>query len=99
MSYVVFELDGQELRAECGARLLDLLDDAPGHRLRVNCRSGNCGTCRVRVIAGSGQLEQPAAAERAQLLHCGAAADERLGCQLCVSPHAGGGRVRIERVG
>lgn len=39
-----------------------------------------CGTCRVRVLSGRGQPPDEREAQR--LLAVGAAADERLACQL-----------------
>ncbi|HKP56767.1 MAG TPA: 2Fe-2S iron-sulfur cluster-binding protein [Polyangiales bacterium] len=99
MSHVIFDFDGIELTAPSGARLLDILDDLGGtHGLPLACRGGNCGICRVRVLEGEYGLEQPAAAEVAQLAQLGAQVGERLGCQICVSAKASGTRVRIERV-
>jgi ring-1,2-phenylacetyl-CoA epoxidase subunit PaaE len=99
MLHVIFDFEGLELTAPSGARLLDILDDvASDHRLPLACRGGNCGICRVRVLEGEHELEQPVAAELAQLAQHGAQAGERLGCQICVSAQARGGRVRIERV-
>jgi ferredoxin len=99
MSHVIFVFEGTELEAPSGARLLDVLDDLTGdHGLPLACRGGNCGICRVRVLEGEYELEQPAAAELAQLAQYGAHVGERLGCQICVSEKASGARVRIERV-
>lgn len=99
MSHVILVFDGTELEAPSGARLLDVLDDFAGdHGLPLACRGGNCGICRVRVLEGEHELEQPAAAELAQLVQSGAQLGERLGCQICVSEKASGTRVRIERV-
>jgi len=99
MSHVIFDFDGIELEAPSGARLLDVLDDQRAdHGLPLACRGGNCGICRVRVLEGEHELEQPAAAELAQLARFGAEMGERLGCQICVSDKASGTRVRIERV-
>jgi ferredoxin len=100
MSHVILDFDGIELEAPSGARLLDILDDlSADHGLPLACRGGNCGICRVRILEGEHELEQPAAAELAQLAQCGAQVGERLGCQICVSDSArSGARVRIGRV-
>ena len=99
MSHVILDFEGIELEAPSGARLLDILDDfSTDHGLPLACRGGNCGICRVRILEGEHELEQPAAAELAQLAQYGAQVGERLGCQICVSAKASGARVRFERV-
>ncbi|HKU40080.1 MAG TPA: 2Fe-2S iron-sulfur cluster-binding protein [Polyangiales bacterium] len=101
MSHAILEIDGIEFRAESGARVLDILDDFPERpALPFACRGGNCGICRVRVLEGECALEQPTAAELAQLAQYGAQPGngERLGCQICVSPHANGARVRLQSI-
>jgi ferredoxin len=110
MPLVIFEYDGLELEASGGDRLLDLLDDLASHGLPIACRGGNCGTCRVRVIEGECALVPPTAAEQKLLELCGAQRNERLGCQIRVTPdqraidgsksddaREAGMRVRIER--
>jgi len=99
MLHVIFDFEGIELEAPSGARLLDILDELAGDRLLpVACRGGNCGICRIRVLEGEHELEQPTAAELAQLAQYGAQVGERLGCQIRVSNEPSGARVRIERV-
>jgi ferredoxin len=88
-SLVIFELDGHEVEAARGDRLLDLLDDLPSHGLPIACRGGNCGTCRVRVIEGEYALVPPTAAEQKLLELCGAQRSERLGCQIRVRADLG----------
>ena len=43
---------GPTFKTTCGTPLLDALEGA-GARPPVACRSGECGLCRVRVVAGS----------------------------------------------
>jgi ferredoxin len=96
MSHVIFRVAGLILPAREGERLLDLLDDQPGHGLPLACRGANCAVCRVRVLEGAPLLAPPLAAERALLVQHSAGADERLACQLTASD--GRGDVRLERV-
>ena len=98
MSQVIFILDGQQFCAQPGDRLLDVLDEVQAHRLPLACRGANCGTCRVAVLEGEEALEQPLAAELELLRRCSAQRNERLGCQLSVSPEPAVFRVRLERV-
>jgi len=75
--------DGPLVALPAGERVLDALDEAwPGAGLPTACRAGNCGACLVAVLAGAERLEPPAPHERATLQAVGAAADQRLGCQL-----------------
>lgn len=80
-------------------RLLDVCDEARAP-LAFSCRSANCGTCLVAVIAGAEWLE-PARADELEVL---AALDvgrarpaERLACQVSLRP--GPGLVRLRWVG
>jgi ferredoxin len=63
--------------------LLDALDDQRAHGLLpLACRSGNCGACLVRVVAGAELLDPAAGEERAALSQLGCGPDMRLGCQI-----------------
>jgi ferredoxin len=81
---------GTELDCVGPARLVDLIDDREGVGLPLSCRGGTCATCRVRVQRGAELLEPASARERETLHSAGAAADERLGCQLSVCANASG---------
>jgi len=59
-----------------------LLNDVP--HAHVCSGRGRCGTCRVRVDAGAGQLSAPAELERDTLARVDAAPGERLACQALV---------------
>ena len=95
---VIIELNGREFPAHPGDRFLDLLDDVEAHGLPIACRGGNCGTCRVRVIEGCQDLQQPLAAEQSVLRACNAASDERLGCQICIRTDPVGDRIRLKHL-
>ena len=45
---------------------------------------GACGWCRVRIVAGAGNLEAPSARERALMIDKEFAPDERAACQARV---------------
>ncbi len=59
--------------------------DAAGADITFGCRSGSCGTCRVRVLAGAEHCSPAGAEERDYLRGIAAPEDHRLACQLCVT--------------
>jgi ferredoxin len=81
---------GAEVLGSGASRLVDLIDDREGVGLPLSCRGGNCAVCRVHVTRGTDLLE-PASPRELETLHFArAAADERLGCQLCLRSDARG---------
>lgn len=70
------------LPAHDGLRVLDVCDDHAETLLPYSCRSANCGTCRVRVIAGDELFAPPGEDELAVLDLFGNLPRERLACQL-----------------
>lgn len=62
-------------------QLLDVCDDllAP---VAFGCRAGRCGTCRVRVVAGSELLEEPGREECELLSYLALPRGYRLSCQV-----------------
>lgn len=62
---------------------IDALEGRPEIWLPTACRSANCGTCKVRVVDGASELIPADPWEQDVLAQHQAAADERLGCQLC----------------
>jgi ferredoxin len=85
-----------ELTVAPGDRLLDALDERPQIGMIFGCRSGHCGTCRVRVIEGLALVQPERPAERETLRGLGAHTEERLACQLRIDAIAG--RVRLVSV-
>ena len=71
---------------------LQAIADAAGADITFGCRSGSCGTCRVRVL--SGQCSAMASEERAFLAGIHAPPDQRLACQVSVE-----GNVELEYLG
>lgn len=67
---------------------MDIVDELPGTRVQLSCRSAHCGACRVRVEGGAAGVEPAAVEERATLAGMGLPADERLACQLRVRADA-----------
>lgn len=45
-------IHGQSFRCRSGHSVLQAMSDAGKALLRIGCRSGGCGICRVRVLAG-----------------------------------------------
>ncbi len=80
---VHFLLDDLLVEAPAGTRLQDIAD-ASGADVTVGCRSGTCGTCRVRVVRGLEHCPPPGPEERDFLAALHAPPDHRLACQLAV---------------
>ncbi len=90
---VHFLLDDLLVEAPAGTRLQDIAD-ASGADVTFGCRSGTCGTCRVRVARGLEHCAPPGPEERDFLASLGAPEDQRLACQVRVN-----GDVAIEYLG
>jgi ferredoxin len=86
---------GPALTLTAEGRLLDACDDAHASVL-FSCRSANCGTCRVEVLAGAELLEPPAEDERELLARLGGPG-HRLACQAVIRP--GPGLIRLRWAG
>lgn len=63
---------------------LQAISDAAGADITFGCRSGSCGTCRVRILAGLEHCSTAAPEERDFLAGLQAPADHRLACQVAV---------------
>ncbi|HLO69090.1 MAG TPA: 2Fe-2S iron-sulfur cluster-binding protein [Holophaga sp.] len=85
----------EDLLAECPAGTpLQAVADAAGADLTFGCRTGSCGTCRVRVLRGLEHCSAPGREERDYLRGLEAPPDQRLACQFTVQ-----GDVEIEYLG
>ncbi len=87
-------LDGPTVEARVGPSLLEIsrLNDFPHANL---CRGrGRCGTCRVRIVDGDAELNDPNSIELATLARLGSPKNVRLACQIC--PQAGS--LTVERL-
>ena len=73
---------------------LQAIADAAGADLTFGCRSGSCGTCRVRILAGLEHCSPMEREERDFLRGMEAPEDQRLACQFSV-----GGDVVVEYLG
>ena len=73
---------------------LQAVADAAGADITFGCRSGSCGTCRVRILAGLEQCSAVAPEERDFLRGLEAPADHRLACQVVVE-----GDIDVEYLG
>ncbi len=63
---------------------LQRIADAAGADITFGCRTGSCGTCRVRIVEGLSHCSEPGPEERDFLKGLDAPADQRLACQVAV---------------
>lgn len=73
---------------------LQAIADAAEADITFGCRTGSCGTCRVRVAEGLDRCSEAGPEERDFLKGLQAPPDQRLACQVCVH-----GDVSIEYLG
>lgn len=90
---VHFVLEDLEVEVPSGVKLVEVVD-AAGADVTFGCRTGTCGTCRVKITEGMENLSAHTPEERDFLTALDAAPDERLGCQFCVL-----GNVSIDYLG
>lgn len=88
-----FLLEDLEAEAPEGIGLAEVAE-AVGADITFGCRTGSCGTCRVRVASGAAACSAPDAEERDFLAGLGAPADQRLACRVKLH-----GDVAIEYLG
>jgi ferredoxin len=80
---VHFLLEDLLVEAPAGTPL-QRIADAAGADITFGCRTGSCGTCRVRVAEGLAHCSEMGAEERDFLQGLSAPADQRLACQVTV---------------
>ncbi len=90
---VHFLLEDLEAEAPEGIGLAEVAE-AVGADITFGCRTGSCGTCRVRVADGQAACSAPDAEERDFLASLDAPADQRLACRVKLH-----GDVAIEYLG
>jgi ferredoxin len=93
MVKVHFLLEDLLVEAPMGTSL-QRIADAAGADITFGCRTGSCGTCRVRVAEGLANCSEPGSEERDFLKGLDAPPDQRLACQVTVQ-----GDVAIEYLG
>jgi ferredoxin len=93
MVKVHFLLEDLLVEAPAGTPL-QRIADASGADITFGCRTGSCGTCRVRVTEGLAHCSEVGAEERDFLKGLDAPTDHRLACQVCVQ-----GDVAIDYLG
>ena len=93
MVKVLFLLEDLLVEAPMGTPL-QRVADAAGADITFGCRTGSCGTCRVRVAEGLANCSEPGPEERDFLKGLDAPPDQRLACQVTVH-----GDVDIEYLG
>ncbi|MBK8724520.1 MAG: (2Fe-2S)-binding protein [Holophagaceae bacterium] len=90
---VHFLLEDMLVEAPAGTPL-EAIAEASGADITFGCKTGSCGTCRVRVASGLEHCSAPEAEERDFLAGLEAAPDQRLACQVRIH-----GDVAIEYLG
>ena len=98
MPLVIFESTRRapiEVAAPEGGKLGDVCDDVHAP-IPFSCRSANCGTCRIDVLEGLGELEAPEDDEASVLEIFGDPPTRRLAC--CAKMRPGLGRLRVRAV-
>ena len=83
MVKVHFLLEDLLVEAPAGTPLQKVAD-AAGADITFGCRTGSCGTCRVRVTEGLANCSEPGSEERDFLHGLDAPPDQRLACQVSV---------------
>ncbi|MFN8011917.1 MAG: 2Fe-2S iron-sulfur cluster-binding protein [Holophagaceae bacterium] len=73
---------------------LAAIAEAVNADITFGCKTGTCGTCRVRVASGLEHCASPAPEERDFLLGLEAPSDHRLACQVRVD-----GDIAVEYLG
>lgn len=80
---VHFLLEDLLVEAPAGTAL-QRIADAAGADITFGCRTGSCGTCRVRVVEGLEHCSEAGPEERDFLKGLDAPPDQRLACQVAV---------------
>ncbi|MEY4631307.1 MAG: hypothetical protein RIQ81_1427 [Pseudomonadota bacterium] len=84
MALIYFTSEDLEVDADEGIALVDVAAEVDCD-ITFGCKSGSCGTCRIRVVAGKENLSPASKEESDFLSDFGAHPDERLGCQLKIN--------------
>ena len=76
-----FQPEDLLVEAPWGTPLQDVAD-AAGADITFGCRSGSCGTCRVRILSGLAHCSPMGREERDFLRGMETPEDQRLACQV-----------------
>lgn len=82
------------ISAGAGLTLLELARENNVAHANLCQGRGRCGTCRVRVLSGRGNLPEPQLLEKQTLHRFSCPKDVRLACQVVPVP----GRLELERI-
>ncbi len=80
MARIYFASEKLEVEVDEGITFLDLAQEVDCD-ITFGCRSGTCGTCRIRVVEGAEHLSPMSRDEKTFLEGFGAGPQERLACQ------------------
>lgn len=89
MADVEVKNDGKSVSVPDGS-MLDILDGKTS--ILFACKSGSCGSCKVKVIEGAENLESPNELEEMGLATFGSDPNERLMCQCKIKS----GKITVE---
>ncbi len=92
-AHITFSLEDLEVEAPVGTPLTEIVAKS-GADVTFGCKSGTCGTCRIRILEGADNLSAPSREESDFLRKLRRPSNERLACQCCVN-----GDVTIEYIG
>lgn len=79
-----FVLEDMDVEAPVGSTFQEIVE-ASGADVTFGCRSGTCGTCRIRIEKGMENLSTIEREEKDFLESIEALPDERLGCQIRIN--------------
>ncbi len=83
MPTIKFVVDDIVASAEVGEKLADVCERELVS-IPFGCKSGNCGTCMVKITGALGAVDLPSEDERSTLAIYGVDKEHRLACQCIV---------------
>ncbi|WGL59370.1 2Fe-2S iron-sulfur cluster-binding protein [Pigmentibacter sp. JX0631] len=78
---IYFVLEDMEVEAPQGTSFQEIVDSC-GADVTFGCRTGTCGTCRIKIEKGIENISAMEREEKDFLESISANKDERLGCQI-----------------
>jgi ferredoxin len=83
MPKITFQATGKSYEVASGASYLDFCQ-ANAVPQDFGCTVGSCGTCRLELVSGAGNVNPMSDEERDTIEMCTDVAGARLGCQLSI---------------
>ncbi len=79
-----FVLEDMDVEAPAGTSFQEIVDSC-GADVTFGCRTGTCGTCRIKIENGIENISPMDREEKDFLQSIDAKNDERLGCQIKIN--------------